>query len=70
MGKTEEIRIVFRGLSARGRGALIVGISRRGVHVAEVVDVRASFDQSPPAPYLATTARDACASGSWPGRFR
>lgn len=72
MGISEEIRVVFRGLSADRRGALIVGISRRGVHVTEVVDARACFDQSPRAPYLATTAvfswqefrgRERCYSG-------
>gem|GEM_PF-6684470 len=72
MGTSEEIRVVFRGLSADQRSALVVGISRRGVHITEVVDARACFDQSPPAPYLATTTafswqefrrRERCYSG-------
>ncbi len=72
MGKTEEIKVIFRGFSADRRHTLIVGISRRGVHVTEVADARGCFDQPPPAPYLATTAvfswqefrgRERCYSG-------
>ena len=63
--------MIFHEFSADGKHALVVAISRRGVHVLEIAEIGGCFD-SPEATYLAKRAalpwrefraRDRCYSG-------
>jgi hypothetical protein len=72
MGKDTRVRTIYVGFSEDREHALVVGISRRGVHVLSLDNVAGCFDTPPPAPYLARKAffswrefwmRERCYSG-------